>query len=48
MTDNFILLENRFMILTIFIQFMTVCSTSGFFYKITGHVKVFLVTRYLI
>ena len=48
MTYNFILLKNRFMVLTVFIQFMTVCTTSGFFHKITGHVKVFLVTRYLI
>lgn len=48
MTYNFILLKNRFVVLAVFVQFMTVCTTSGFFHKITGHVKVFLVTRYLI
>ena len=44
MPHDFILLKNRFVILAISIQPMSVCSTSCFFYEILRHIKVFLIT----
>ena len=48
MTDNFLLLKYWHMVLTVCIQFVTVCSTSGFFNEIFRHVEIFLVAGHLI
>ena len=44
MAHDLILLKNRFMVLTIGIQFVSVCSASRFFYEILRHIEVFLIT----
>jgi hypothetical protein len=48
MTYYLVLLQDGLVILTIFAQFMSVCSSAGFFYKILSRLQIFLITCHLI
>ena len=41
-------LQDGLVILTVFAQFMSVCSSAGFFYKILGRLQIFLIACHLI
>ena len=48
MSHDFILLQNRLVVLAVFAQRMSVGAPSGFFDKVTGCLQVFVVACYLI
>jgi len=48
MTYYLVLLQDGLVILTVFAQFMSVCSSAGFFYKILGRLQIFLIACHLI
>ena len=48
MSNDFVLFQDRFMVLALCIEAMPVRTPSGFFHKIAGFGQVFFVSRYLV